>query len=202
MIWNETFERRILHITSKTINPYGLSVQHDSIIRFKAHEPPPIALQICHESRTLALKHYTPSFLSTTFPLTDARGIPVNQPAIYFNPKLDTVYILEIYGDKIHNLSQFANQETIQSINALAVEFPYYISPILANQFIRYLSEHLLAFERLETFVLVFGGDAESARKIMEDALMKAHDRLQGECVEWKVPAVKVMDSRSFERDL
>jgi hypothetical protein len=82
MIWKETFEPRILHITSKTTYNRPATRQssddsdviytiHYTHIHFKAREQPPIALQICHESRTLALKHYSPSFHSTTSPVEE-----------------------------------------------------------------------------------------------------------------------------------
>jgi hypothetical protein len=209
MIWKETIERRILHITSKTAILYrrdpAIRRSSDVIwttahthVRFKAREDSPIALQICHESRTLALKHYTPSFLSTTSPLPDAGE--TNQTAIYFNPELDTVHIFENVGDKIHNLTQRTNRETIQSIKVLALEF----SGRFLQAEARYLSRCLLVFKGLETVVLVFGWDAEFTRKIMEDALIEVHNRLrvEGACAEWKVPAVKVMNSRAFETHL
>jgi hypothetical protein len=57
----------------------------------------------------------------------------------------------------------------------------------------------------LETIVLVIlGCDAESTRKIMEDALIEVKDglRLEGKYAEWKLPVVKVMSSRAFESAL
>jgi hypothetical protein len=220
MIWNETFQPRILHITSEKTTLYRPVTQQssddsDEVIhairhthtRFKAREKPPIALQICHESRALALKHYTPSFHSTISPLAVPGNMisplpEMNQTAIYFNPELDTVHILEDFGGAIYDLSKRTNQATTLSIKALAVQFlgDSSFSPAEAA---RYLSRHLVrVFWRLETIVLVvFGWDEEATRKDMEDVLVKTHDslRLVGECAEWKVPAVKVMDSIAFE---
>src|ERR1700730_17384836 len=76
MVWKETFEPRILHITSEMISsqltfPPGqggcVNLPH-AHLRLKSREPPPIALQICREFRALALKHYTLSFHSSTSP--------------------------------------------------------------------------------------------------------------------------------------
>jgi hypothetical protein len=223
MIWKETFEPRILHITSEATYSYDQrSAPRQSLddsdidnvicairythIRFKAPEKPPLALQICHESRTLALKHYTPSFYSTTSSLRlEVTGemtspfVEMDQAAIYFNPELDTVHIREDFGNGIYYLSKRTNQETTQSVKVLAVQF---LGNFLPPDLTRYLSRHLRAFERLETIVLLaFEWDAESTRKDMEGILNKTHDslRLMGECAEWKVPAVKVMNLRAFE---
>jgi hypothetical protein len=217
MIWNETFQPRILHITSEKTTLYRPVTQQssddsDEVIhairhthtRFKAREKPPIALQICHESRALALKHYTPSFHSTISPLAVPGNMisplpEMNQTAIYFNPELDTVHILEDFGGAIYDLSKRTNQATTLSIKVLAVQIPGHFS---RTEAIRYLSRHLPSFGRLETIVLVdFGWDAEST---LEDILIKTRDslRLARKCAEWKVPVVKAMNSRAFESHL
>jgi hypothetical protein len=214
MVWNETFESRILHITSETTTLYRPVTQQSSdysdvVIHhirtcFKAREKPPIALQICHESRALALKHYTPSFHSTISPLAVPGKMisplpEINQTAIYFNPELDTVHILEDFGRAIYDLSKRTNQATTLSIKVLAVQIPGHFS---RTEAIRYLSRHLPSFGRLETIVLVdFGWDAEST---LEDILIKTRDslRLARKCAEWKVPVVKAMNSRAFESHL
>jgi hypothetical protein len=197
MVWNKTFEPRILHITIERIVLPRCKRRHRPSyhILFKALEKPPIALKICRESRALALKNYAPSFHSTTT-LTDTEG--TNHTAIYFNPDLDTVHILDNFGHGIITLSQCINQETLQRIKVLAVEFPRHVPP---SQFTRYLSMRLPMFERLEIIVLVFGWDAAFTQKCMEDALIEVNDRLrlEGKNGEWKVPAVKVMNPEAFE---
>jgi hypothetical protein len=210
MVWKESVEPRILHITAETITlPRPATRQstggswfwilNHTHVRFKAREPPPIALQICHESRTVALKHYTLAFHSTTSPLARAREM--NQTAIYFNPELDIVHIVDALGSGIHTLFQRTDQETVQSIRALAVALP---GSTVHPEFTRYVSKHLLALEGLETFILVIAGDAESTRSNMEDALFKTKDLLRSErkWEEWKVPVVKVMNSEAFESHL
>jgi hypothetical protein len=203
MVWNETFEPRILHIVAQTLS---LAEPHAQIrrgkmspfhVRFKSREKPPIALQICHESRTLALKHYTPLFHSTTHP--SSRAAEMNQTAVYFNPERDTVHILSDFSHGIHSLSQRTTQETIESIKVLAVEFSH---SFLLAQSTHYLANRLPAFKRLETLVLVIGGDAEAHRKYM----VEANDRIRlgkdAKWKEWKVPAVKAMNSEAFEGHL
>jgi hypothetical protein len=168
--------------------------------RFKSREKSPIALQICHESRTLALKHYTPSFHSTTSPVE--RASQVKQTALYFSPELDIVHIAD--DKQFWNLSYRAQTETIQSIKALAIG-----NEIFQNQWTNYSAERLFAFESLVTLVLVIerevGGDEqELIRANMEGHLIKAQDRLvlQGNCKEWHPPTVKVMTRRAFENHL
>jgi hypothetical protein len=125
----------------------------------------------------------------------------MNQTTIYFNPELDTVHIMNHVGDGIRILSKRTNPETVQSIKVLAIAVP---GSIGQAGFIHNLSRHLPALERLETFILVIEGETESARKNMEDALIKANERLrlEGKCGEWKVPVVKVMNSEAFESHL
>jgi hypothetical protein len=122
----------------------------------------------------------------------------VKQTAIYFNPGLDIVHILDEFGHGIHNLSQRINQETIQRIKVLAVEFKDRFR--LPSESAQYLSRCLPAFERLETLVLVVRGDTEFYRKNMIVANERL--RLAGKCGEWKVPAVKAMNSATFESHL
>lgn len=95
MVWRESIEPRILHITTEKIAiplPVGYCAK-STHIRFKSREKPPIVLQICHESRAVALEHYTPSFHSTTRP--PLRGLEMEQTALFFNSELDTVHILD-----------------------------------------------------------------------------------------------------------
>jgi hypothetical protein len=54
--------------------------------------PPPVALQICHESRKEALKYYILSFGTAVYP-----------PTVYFNYEIDTL----CFGDGIDVLGQF-----------------------------------------------------------------------------------------------
>jgi hypothetical protein len=168
---------------------------------FKSLEKPPIALQICHESRALALKHYITSFHSMTHPLE--RASEMKQTALYFNPKLDTVHVKD---DEFWTLSgsPYPNHmETTQSIRTLAVGS----QDVTVET--EYVARGLRAFEKLEMLILVVDGEmAELSwlRVNMEDDLVKAKGRLvaisQGKCREWKQPVVKAMTRRAFENNL
>jgi len=168
--------------------------------RFKSREKPPIALHVCHESRALALKHYIPSFHSTTFPL-DCASV-VKQTALYFNPELDTVHILNARGTGIWTLSCRTQRETIQSIKVLAIG-----SYLFQELWIQHIAGRLPVFESLEMLILVIEREVgrngkELIRVNMEDELVNVQDRLalrENSKKEWKLPVVKVMTRRVFE---
>jgi hypothetical protein len=100
VIWEATFVPRILHITIEQCgrhmhpqppNPGPCTIRTRCVNhqrRLKALGRPPIALQVCYESRTVALKHYKPSFHSLAVSQDDTF-----KSFIYFNPELDTVHI-------------------------------------------------------------------------------------------------------------
>jgi hypothetical protein len=200
MIWRESFQPRILNITSKTTQHRNVY----SFIRFRALEPPPIALQICHESRALALKHYIPSFHSTTFPSMHASE--VKQTAIYFNPEIDTVRIVTTphdYGRKYEIFSLYTDEETIRRIKTLAVLQDDYAMQSLAMRL------PTSQFEGLKTLILVVEREAgmheeESIWEDMEDQLLKIKDQLAlpENCEEWTPPVVKVMSAQTLENQL
>ena len=165
MVWRESFEPRILHIASEKVNlpgPRFISrTRHGCChrrsipnhIRFKSHEKPPLALQVCRESRTLALKHYTPSFHSSTCPLQ--RAAEVNQTALYFNPELDTVHIAGM--TEFCNLSSRTDKETIQSIKWLSMG-----EQLLQDMKTGYIARKLPAYESLEVLIVVVDGETGS----------------------------------------
>jgi hypothetical protein len=81
--------------------------------------------------------------------------------------------------------------------------------PHLQDVWTQHVAERLGAFEGLETLILVIDREVgkngkELIRVNMEDHLVKAQNRLvlQGNCREWKLPAVQVMTRRAFEDHL
>jgi hypothetical protein len=79
------------------------------------------------------------------------------------------------------------------------------------NDLRQYVASSVLEFEGLETLILVEEEELprrnkELIRENMEDHLVKARDRLRslrnGEPLEWKLPAVKVMDGQALESQL
>jgi hypothetical protein len=211
MIWNKTFEPRILHITSETITLRSLeAISHrrrrcirlpdPRHILFKSREKPPIALQICHESRTLALKRYTPSFHSMTS--SPERASEMKQTALYFNPELDTIHIVDDErGSELWTLYSRTQKETIQSIKTLAIE-----SHVDQQRLVKNIAALLPAFEVLETLILVIDGEAGkdeegfSVRERAENILIQVAAQLKI-CREWKLPMVKVMNPRAFKNN-
>jgi hypothetical protein len=128
----------------------------------------------------------------------------MKQTALYFNPELDTVHIVDDQpSTDLRNLSDRTDEETIQSIKALAI--------VLQDKFVHYIiAQRLLEFERLETLILVVDGGTEgdgeesSFRERTENKLVKVRDYLvlHGNCKERKLPAVKVMTPEAFENHL
>jgi hypothetical protein len=217
MVWKETFEPRILHITSEMISlqltfPPGQGAcvnVPNAHLRFKSREPPPIALRICRESRALALKHYTLSFHSSTSPPQCASE--QEQSALYFNPDLDTVRLVNDDRSGFYNLiRRRTNEKTVQSIKTLAIgaQLP------LAETTTYLPTGNLSLFEGLETLILVVerldteveGNEEEAIREYVKDRAIKAGDHPRthrnGQELEWKLPAVKVMNSHTFENHL
>jgi hypothetical protein len=205
MIWRETFGPRILHITGETDSVIWQLLDRPHVW-FKSREKSPIALQICYESRALALKHYTPSFHPTTSPLTRASESEMKQTAHYFSPELDTVHIADDqHGSELYKISCRTDKETILSIKTLAIG-----SQLFPDMWTLSIAARLPPFRSLETLILVVGdetgwdGEGSSIRVNMETYLATVKDRLvlKGNCVEWKLPAVKVTTLRAFENDL
>jgi hypothetical protein len=144
----------------------------------------------------LALKHYTPSFRSTTKPYT--RSWEIEQTAIYFNPQLDIVHVADEFGSKLQDLF-LVDEETIRSIKTLAIGIPSLRA---------YLAAHLLRFASLETLILAaegeVGKDEETLiRENMEDNLVMFKNFLLSKenriHREWNLPAVKVMSPQTLE---
>ena len=110
-----TFDPRILHITSKTTTK---KTSQSKPVRFKARELPPVSLQICCESRALALKHYVASFHPMTSP--HQRASEMTHTAVYFSPELDAMHVVDEFGCEFVTLAQCTDKETIRSISLLA----------------------------------------------------------------------------------
>jgi hypothetical protein len=207
MVWNQTFEPRILHLTSQTIgltDPDGVRMTH---LHFKLREKPPVALWICNESRTLALKHYTPSFHPTTLPLERASEIN----AFYFNPELDTVHIVNNkFCSELWTLSRKIRRETIQSIKTLVIGSQRIQQNLWTTKWIIFVAGKLPTFESLETLILAVEGlprdEEEWIRENMEDHLIKVKNSpalyMWGVRQKWKLPVVKVMNPQTLDSQL
>jgi hypothetical protein len=121
--------------------------------------------------------------------------------AVYFSPELDTVHVVDGFGSEFVFLAQRTNKETIRSIRALA-----FGSPLLQDVLKCHTATSLLAFESLETLILVVEGEEEELiREQAEDYLVKVQkDRLvlQEKCKVWKLPAVRVMSVQAIENHL
>jgi len=213
MIWRESIEPRILHITSGMITLPDPDLVVDRLayygrpdishVWFKSHEKPPVTLQICRESRAVALKHYVASFRSTTYP--EHHASKMKQSAVYFNPELDTVHVVaDNCRTGLSDLFYRTHEETAKSIRTLAIE---------SQEFSRDLTRNIawrlqLGFLRLETLILVVdrktvtGEEGQELVQLgMETSLVETQDRLilQGESKEWKLPVVKVTTREDFE---
>jgi hypothetical protein len=125
----------------------------------------------------------------------------MKQTAIYFNPELDTVYIVDELGNEFSIFLMCTDKERIRRIKTLAVGGHH-----LQERLREYIAEKLPAFEGLETLILVIDGkkNGSSIRVKMEDQLAKVNDQLvlHGKSKEWKVPAVQAMNPRDFKSDL
>jgi hypothetical protein len=215
MVWRESMERRILHITTeKTILPEPIirkkrSRAHRSCyrgisthVRFKSCEKPPVALQICRESRAAALEYYTPSFHSTPCLLSHASEMV--QTSLYFNPVLDTVHIQVTDNEPdndLFNLAYRTDEETIQSIRVLAIGGPF--APEKFMKITRFVARNLHPLQALEKLILVDNCGTGFVWACMKADLDMAKDQLvlQGKCKEWKLPVVEVVAPQYFERD-
>lgn len=103
-IWYFTFSPRILqyelasiHIVSViTAVPGDPDCYHQFSTKSQSSAAPPMALQVCHESRSFALEHYLASYSSTPIPifLQDYPDIPPRP--VYYNPKMDIVAFDEL----------------------------------------------------------------------------------------------------------
>jgi hypothetical protein len=214
MVWEATIVPRILHITVETIKlpplepPTGRrrksSPPHNHV-RFRAVEKCPATLHVCHESRTVALKHYTPSFHSSTYP--QSRASSQKQTAIYFNPKLDVVHIEDKYHDRVRQLlSCRTDEETTRSIRVLVIEGSVTVPqeaeadfPTLYPQ----IWHDLPLFKGLEDIIWVFDDEetkkkADAIRDGIERHMNMFKDSLQARGEVWRVPAIKVMDPKTF----
>jgi hypothetical protein len=161
MVWRESFEPRILDITAITTSPrrpttmviQSFTGQDTARFRFKSREMAPIALQICHESRAFALKHYMSAFHSRTIPLEHASE--TKQTALYFNPELDTVHIAETkHSVEFWALCNVVDKETMEGLKTWPSK-----TRILTTSGRNILQEKLIAFVRLETLIFVVGDE-------------------------------------------
>jgi hypothetical protein len=128
----------------------------------------------------------------------------MKQTALYFNSELDTIHIVDDdLSTKCWTLAYRASMETVKSIKALAIGHQCFDGLVA-----KYIAERLVAFERLETLILVVDGETDeegaSIRENMEDDLVTTKDRfiLRGQCNVWNLPAVKVMTPGAFENHL
>jgi hypothetical protein len=117
----------------------------------------------------------------------------VTQTAVYFNPELDAVHVVDEFGSKFQDLCQYTNKETIQSIKMLVVGSRLYQDDLKQQTVMS-----LLPFKRLETLIFLQGeagrDEDELIREDMEDKLAKVMNRLVLPKVRQasQLPAVKV----------
>jgi hypothetical protein len=103
-IWYFTFSPRILQYQLATIHLIGIitavpgdpDCYHQFSSKSQSSQTLPMALQVCHESRSFALEHYILSFTSTSIPmiLQDYPDIPPRP--VYYNPEIDIVAFDEL----------------------------------------------------------------------------------------------------------
>jgi len=161
-----------------------------------------------------ALKYYTPSFHSSTLPLD--RASSEKQTAIYFNPDLDTVHVMDEFGGRLLRfISQRTDEETIKSIRFLVIkkifidldseDEDYAVWGEDQNDFSE-MWDDLVLFERLEEIIWVFD-DADTKEKAKSDRREILHEMktfrnsLRQRGVVWRVPAVKVMGPKTLESE-
>lgn len=99
MAWRATFEPRII------------AVDYTKKHGFYTNEPPPVALQVNHEARDIALKHYSPCF-----------GNIFDERVTYFNYKLDTLlYFHEDFHDYTQSLITSLGPEEVKGLERIAI---------------------------------------------------------------------------------
>ena len=163
--------------------------------------PPPVALQVCHESREEALKYYILSFGTTVYP-----------PTVYFNNQIDTLcfgdgfdqqnrlpdgtrdgtgashYLLNLWHGRTHQSynSTAVHAENIKSIT-LDVDGSIYIRPSFCWDEVR-------QFEGLEKLLIVAWDPEERADELMAyfrtamNVVVEAHP-------EWVVPKTEFVSA-------
>ena len=219
MIWKATIVPRLLHITvekiklGKKVRPGQKQLakrkstpsdrEIHTHVRFRASEKCPITLHICHESRMEALKYYTPSFYSSTLP--QHRASSQKQTAIYFNPELDVVHLPD---DRVRFTFHLrGDDETRRRIKVLAVKGSATVQP--EAEYTHPNNPLIWAYGRRfkELEEIIWLSDEETMEKagVIRDSIerhMKVfRDSLLAKGEAWRVPAVKVTDLRTFERE-
>jgi hypothetical protein len=163
----------------------------------KSTHPPPVALQVCHESREEAQKYYILSFGTTVYP-----------PTVYFNYEIDTL----CFGDGIDNPNRFP--ESIGASDYLlnlwhGKTFTPYDSKAIQAKNIRSITldvdeniygrmsfcwEEIRQFDGLEKLLIITWDPEERADELM--AYFKtAMTVVAGENPEWVVPKTDVVSA-------
>lgn len=159
--------------------------------------PPPVALQVCHESREEAQKYYILSF-----------GTTVYLPTVYFNYEIDTL----CFGDGIDNPNRFPESTGVSDylLNLWhGKTFTPYDSKAIQAKPIRFITldvdeniygrtsfcwEEIRQFDRLEKLLIVTWGPEERAEELM--AYFKtAMTAVAGANPEWVVPKTDVVSA-------
>lgn len=173
----------------------------------KSTPSPPIALQVCHESREEALKCYILSF-----------GTSVHLPRIYFNYQIDIL----CFGDGPDALRLFPDRETQYEMGASDYLLNLWHgrsfqsrlqneAKVIAAEKVKYLTldvddsiydrpcfcwQEIRLFDGLKDLLLVTWDPADRAEELMAyfratmNAMAKAHP-------EWVVPKTKVVSALS-----
>jgi hypothetical protein len=164
----------------------------------------------------LTLKHYTPSFHSSSDPLGWHEALGVKRTAIYFNPDLDIVHIIDVYYDVERiNLLHRTEQETVRRIKAFVIEGSHTMEALAetmdksnepVEMFQPWICNNLERLEGLEELIWVVVNKAtiDSVQKIIEHNLVLFVDKLrerEGTQSRWRAPVVRVVDEHAFGRE-
>jgi len=147
---NLPFELRCL-IWETTCQSRLVEVDYDSCDGFSSNIAPPIALEVCRESRNAVINNYPLCFGSIFHPAN-----------IRFNFAIDTLYIDNSVEDDISHLFSTFREREISSLRYLAID-ACFGNPEEEHEF-RGVKRAVKALEGLRELLIVFHVDALSRR--------------------------------------